>query len=182
MNHLETEPHADGREVVRTRPESPSAAAGAEPDVVGAGDAHSNAEPRSWLRLATAVMFVHELDRSVAFYGELLAWDVTVRDDTVALLVSPDGFQLYLRCRGPNIQHPLGQVGIQYLMWTVENEDDLRRCERVLRAESTHVTSHTADGFTVVEGRGPDLVPILITYPGPEHAPRHQIMQRVYSW
>jgi hypothetical protein len=127
-------------------------------------------------------MFVHELDRSAAFYEELLGWDVTVRDYTAALLVSPDGFQLYLRSRGPQTPHPLGQIGIQYLMWTAENEDDLARCERVLRAECSRVRRHEADGFTMVEGRGPDYVPILITYPGPEDVPRHRIMQRIYEW
>lgn len=127
-------------------------------------------------------MFVTELDRSVVFYGELLAWDVTVRDNTVALLASPDGSQLYLRRRGPNTEHPLGHVGVQYLMWTAEDDDELRRCERVLREQSTHVTTQTGDGFTVVEGRGPDDVPILVTYPGPEQVPRHEIMQRIYEW
>jgi catechol 2,3-dioxygenase-like lactoylglutathione lyase family enzyme len=127
-------------------------------------------------------MFVSDLDRSVAFYEELLGWDVTVRDNAAGLLVSPDGFQLYLHGRGPRTPHPLGQIGIQYLMWTAENEDDLQRSERVLRAESSRVTRRTAEGFTVVEGPGPDHVPILITYPSPKDVPRHRIMQRIYEW
>jgi Glyoxalase/Bleomycin resistance protein/Dioxygenase superfamily len=136
----------------------------------------------SRLRLASAVMFVTDLGRSVTFYGELLAWRVTLADDTVALLVSPDGFELYLRSMGPRAQHPIGFVGIQYLMWTAEDEDDLRRCERILRAESPHVTSTDGDGFTVVEGRGPDHVPILVTYPGPDEVPRREILRRIYEW
>lgn len=128
------------------------------------------------------MMFVHELDRSVDFYRELLVWDVALRDDSVALLVSPDGFQLYLRDMGPNAQHPLGAVGIQYLIWTADGENELRRCERTLRAHSTHVTTTTDAGFTVVEGRGPDGVPILVTYPGPDEAQRHKIIQRIYEW
>jgi hypothetical protein len=127
-------------------------------------------------------MFVTELERSVAFYRELLAWQVTVADDTVALLVGPNGFELYLRSMGPNAHHPLGFVGIQYLMWTAEDEDDLRRCERVLRAESPHVKSTDGGGFTVVEGRGPDQVPIMVTYPGPDEVPRREILRRIYEW
>jgi predicted thioesterase/catechol 2,3-dioxygenase-like lactoylglutathione lyase family enzyme len=134
------------------------------------------------LRLASAVMFVHELDRSVAFYRELLGLDVTLRDDGVALLVSPDGYQLYLRSMGPRDPHPLGHIGIQYVIWTAEDEDDLRRCERVLRVHSTRVSVQTVDGFTIVEGRGPDDVPVLITFPGPDQAPRHEILQRIYQW
>jgi catechol 2,3-dioxygenase-like lactoylglutathione lyase family enzyme len=134
------------------------------------------------LRLASAVMFVTELERSVGFYQELLGWDVTLRDDAVALLVSRDGFQLYLRSRPTNTQHPLGQVGIQYLMWTAPDEDELHRCERVLQAQATRVTTRTEDGLTVVEGRDLDDVPILVAFPGPGQAPRQEIMQRIYQW
>jgi catechol 2,3-dioxygenase-like lactoylglutathione lyase family enzyme len=134
------------------------------------------------LGLASAVMFVTELDRSVAFYEELLGWRVTVADDTVALLVSPEGFELYLREMRAMTQHPVGFIGIQYLLWTAQGEEDLARCERVMRSESTHVKREAGDGFTVVEGRGPDGVPILVTYPGPDRVPRHEILQRIYAW
>jgi hypothetical protein len=116
----------------------------------------------------------------VSFYRDLLAMDVRIRNHTAALLVSPDGFQLYLRSMGAGAQHPLGHVGIQYLVWTAGSKDDLRRCEHLL-ARSGHVTSQTVDGITVVEGRGPDDVPIVVTYPGPDQAPR-QIPPRIYEW
>lgn len=145
---------------------------------------HSSNHPaeRGRLRLATAVMFVTDLDRSVDFYHELLGWDVALEDNTVALLVSPEGFQMYLHSRGPRAQHPLGQIGIQYLIWTARDEAELHRCLQVLQATSSHDVTTTIDGFTLVEGRDPDQVPILVTYPGPEDAPRHQIMRRAYAW
>ncbi len=164
------------------RPDESSGETGPERDVADAGDRSVDAARRSRLRLATAVMFVTELERSVAFYRELLGWAVTVRDNTAALLVGPDGFQLYLRSMGKNAQHPLGHVGIQYLIWTAEDEADLRRCERILRAQSRQVSSQDGDGFSLVEGRGPDNVPVLVTFPGPDQAPRHLIMQRIYEW
>ncbi|TFB68562.1 VOC family protein [Cryobacterium sp. Hz9] len=134
------------------------------------------------MRLASAVMFVRELDRSVLFYKELLGFDVTVRNNSAALLVGGDGGELYLREIGACAEHPLGPVGIQYLIWTAEDEEELRRCERVLRAQSPHVTSQTIDRFRMVEGRGPDDVPIVVTYPGPEQVPRHEIIPRIYGW
>ncbi len=127
-------------------------------------------------------MFVHELERSVRFYRELLALEVAVHDNTAALLVNPDRFQLYLRSMGWRAHHPLGNVGIQYLVWTADGEDGLHRCEQVLRGWSNNVTRQTVDGFTVVEGRGPDDVPVLVTFPGPDEVPRQKIMRRFYRW
>jgi hypothetical protein len=161
-------------------PDSPTVTS-AEPGTVDVDNTAHNEEQPPRLRLASAVMFVQELGRSVSFYRDLLAMDVRIRNHTAALLVSPDGFQLYLRSMGSGAQHPLGHVGIQYLIWTADDEDDLRRCERLLR-RSGRVTSQTVDGITVVEGRGPDDVPIMVTYPGPDQAPSHQIPPRIYEW
>jgi catechol 2,3-dioxygenase-like lactoylglutathione lyase family enzyme len=127
-------------------------------------------------------MFVSNLDRAVAFYAELLGWTIAVHATSAALLTSRDGFQLYLRSRGPRAPHGLGHIGVQYLIWTAPSERELGRCERVLRRQSGQVTRSTLDGFAVVEGRGPDNVPILIAYPGPREAPRHQVMHRIYRW
>lgn len=141
-----------------------------------------NPARRPRLKLASAVMFVADLARSVVFYQELLGLTATTRSDEAALLVSPDGYQLYLRSMGKRAQHPSGAIGIQYLVWTAEDEADLQRCERVLKAQSPQVTSTTVDGFRMVEGRGPDDVPVVVTYPGPDQAPRHEILQRIYAW
>jgi catechol 2,3-dioxygenase-like lactoylglutathione lyase family enzyme len=157
------------------------AAASAEPGAVDLDSTARNGARPPRLRLASAVMFVRQLDRSVSFYRDLLAMDVRIHDHTAALLVSPDGFQLYLRSMGPGAQRPLGHVGIQYLTWTADSEEDLRRCARLL-ARSGHVTSQTVDGITVVEGRGPDGVPVVVAYPGPDQAPRHEIPPRIYEW
>ena len=162
-------------------PQEPSAGDGAEPkDAAVAHDVGTASV--TGLRLASAVMIVTELHRSITFYEELLGWKVTVSADEVALLVGPEGFQLYLRAMGPGTQHPLGFVGIQYLSWTATDEADLQRCEDVLRRQSTRVTRTAGDGFTIVEGHGPDGVPVLVTYPGPDQVPRHEILQRIYSW
>lgn len=140
------------------------------------------APDRGPLRLASAVMFVTELERSVDFYARLLGWVLALREGTVALLVSSDGSQLYLRARGTGVEHPLGHVGIQYMIWTATDERDLDRCEQVLRTESSQVRRTTDDGITFLEGRGPDHVPVLITYPGPDRAPRRRILERIYAW
>jgi catechol 2,3-dioxygenase-like lactoylglutathione lyase family enzyme len=155
--------------------------AAAEPSpFAGQEDLAERGGPAS-LSLASAVMFVSDLDRAAAFYTELLAWTIAVHASDAALLTSPDGFQLYLRARGPRALRT-DHIGVQYLIWTAPSESELGRCERVLRRQSGQVTRSTLDGFTIIEGRGPDNCPILIAYPGPQEAPRHQVMQRIYRW
>ncbi|WP_457949956.1 VOC family protein [Pseudarthrobacter sp. alpha12b] len=132
--------------------------------------------------MASAVMFVSDLDRSVAFYQEFLGWNVTIHDESAALLVGPVGYQLYLRSMGEKAQHPLGSIGIQYLIWTARDDADLDRCEQMLRKHSSQVTRRTVEGFSLVEGQGPDSVPVMVAYPGPAQAPRHEILQRIYQW
>ncbi|MFB2580457.1 VOC family protein [Herbiconiux sp. P15] len=134
------------------------------------------------MRLSSAVMFVSDLDRSVAFYEELLQLEATVRDTTAALLVGADHYQLYLRGMGQRASHALGSVGIQYLIWSADDLDDLGRCEEVLRRQSPHVTRQHVDGLDIVEGPGPDRVPIMIVHPGPDQLPRDRIIPRLYSW
>jgi catechol 2,3-dioxygenase-like lactoylglutathione lyase family enzyme len=133
-------------------------------------------------RLATAVMFVNALESSVSFYRELLGMEVKARDESAALLVSGDGFQLYLRDKGKRASHSLGSVGVQYVIWAAADEESLRRCERFLKDGSAHVTTQDVAGFTLVEGRDPNGLPVMITYPGPALVERHKIMSRIYSW
>ena len=92
------------------------------------GDAEgaSPLSAHSGVRLASVVMFVHDLDVSVAFSRALLGMEVTVRSPSAALLVSVDDFQLYLRAMTPGATRALGAVGVQYVIWTATDEEDLR--------------------------------------------------------
>lgn len=147
----------------------------------GADEHRDSAAQTHGVRLASAVMFVGDLEPSVRFYCELLNMNVTVRGNAAAPLGNPDGFQLYLRSVGPNAQHALGEI-VQYVIWTAHDPEDLRQCERFLRNAGGHVRTQSADGFTLVEGRDPSHLPVVITYPGPDEAVRHEIMSRIYSW
>lgn len=127
-------------------------------------------------------MFVNALESSVAFYRELLGMEVKTRGEFAALLVSADGSQLYLRDKGKRASHSLGSVGVQYVIWAAADEESLRRCERFLKEGSAHVATKDSVGFSLVEGRDPNGLPVMITYPGPDLVERHQIMARIYSW
>ena len=133
-------------------------------------------------RLGSAVMFVQNLDRSVSFYTDVLALEVADQSATAALLVSDDGSQLILRAMGSNAPHALGSVGVQYIIWTADGKAGLDRCERVLKERSAHRETRGSGGVTVVEGRDPDDIVLMITYPGPDEAPLHELPVRIYGW
>jgi catechol 2,3-dioxygenase-like lactoylglutathione lyase family enzyme len=133
-------------------------------------------------RLSSAVIFVHNLDRSVDFYMDVLGLEVADRSTTAALLNNAAGTQLVLRAMGPGVSRALGAVGVQYVVWTAADSEDLERCERTLRGRAAHQETRGSDGVTVVEGRDPDDLRVVITYPGPEVIPLHRIPPRIYGW
>ncbi|MEP7024224.1 MAG: VOC family protein [Actinomycetota bacterium] len=133
-------------------------------------------------RLDSVVMFVHDLDRSVSFYTDVLAMEVADHSSTAALLAGPSGSQLILRAMGINAAHPLGNVGVQYVIWTAAGPDDLARIEQALKDRSAHRDTRTSEHVSAVEGRDPDDIVVMITYPGPDQVPLHELPVRIYGW
>jgi catechol 2,3-dioxygenase-like lactoylglutathione lyase family enzyme len=133
-------------------------------------------------RLASVVTFVQNLDRSVNFYRAVLALEVTDRSPTAALLVSSGESHLILRSMGPGAVHTLGGVGVQYVIWAAADEEDLDRCERVLKELSAHRDSREDGAVRAVEGRDPDDIVVVVIYPGPDRMPMHELPVRIYGW
>ena len=133
-------------------------------------------------RLDSVVMFVHDLDRSVSFYSDVLNLHVADRSATAALLIGAKRSQLILRAMGRGAEHALGSVGVQYVIWTADDADDLTRCEQALRARSAWRDTRTTEHVTAVEGRDPDDIAVMIVYPGPDQAPLHELPVRIYGW
>jgi catechol 2,3-dioxygenase-like lactoylglutathione lyase family enzyme len=133
-------------------------------------------------RLGSVVIFVQDLDRSVTFYTEVLALKVSDRSPTAALLTSDSGAQLILRAMGSNAAHALGSVGVHYVIWTADGKEDLDRAERALRERSAHRQTRISAGIEAVEGRDPDDLVVMITYPGPDQLPLHELPVRIYGW
>ena len=127
-------------------------------------------------------MFVQDLDRSVAFYRELLDLEISDRSPTACLLTSASGSQLILRAMGGGAVHSLGGVGVQYVIWTAADEEDLDRCERMLKKLSAHRETRIGGPVKAVEGRDPDDIVVMIIYPGPNEAPLHELPVRIYGW
>ena len=133
-------------------------------------------------RLDSVVMFVHDLNRSVSFYSDVLNLHVADRSATAALLIGAKRSQLILRAMGRGAEHALGGVGVQYVIWTADDPGDLTRCEKVLKDRSAWRDTRTTEHVTAVEGRDPDDIVVMITYPGPDQAPLHELPVRIYGW
>jgi catechol 2,3-dioxygenase-like lactoylglutathione lyase family enzyme len=133
-------------------------------------------------RLGSVVIFVRDLHRSVAFYADVLALEVGDRSTTAALLSSAAGAGLILRAMGNAATHPLGSVGVQYVVWTAAGAQDLARCERALAERGAHRDTRTSDGVTVVEGRDPDDMVVMVSHPGPDGLPLRKLPARIYGW
>jgi catechol 2,3-dioxygenase-like lactoylglutathione lyase family enzyme len=129
-----------------------------------------------------AVIYVCDLEHSVSFYTEVLGLRVTDQDPTAALLGSDGRSPLVLRAMGDSATRAPGSVGVECLVWAASGKEDLERADRVLRRRSAYVETRQAEGYTVVEGRDPDTVPVLLAYPTPDEIPLHDLPARVYAW
>jgi catechol 2,3-dioxygenase-like lactoylglutathione lyase family enzyme len=132
-------------------------------------------------RLGSAVMFVQDLGRSVSFYRQVLGLEVVDQTPTAALLTA-DGSQLILRSMGSGAAHPLGGIGVQYVIWTASDAADLERCERTLKDLSAYRDSRAEGQARAVEGRDPDDIVVMMVYPGPDQLPLHELPVRIYGW
>lgn len=133
-------------------------------------------------RLGAAVVFVTNLDRAVGFYTAVLGLAVVDRSPTAALLGEDGGPQLVLRAFGENAVHPLGGLGVQYLVWLTDSRADLDRCTELLRKRSAYRQTHTEGDEIAVEGRDPDDLVLMLAYQPADHPGLRSLPARVYAW
>jgi catechol 2,3-dioxygenase-like lactoylglutathione lyase family enzyme len=133
-------------------------------------------------RLGTAVTFVQQLDRSVQFYTDVLGLQVTDRSATAALLASSGGAQLVLRAMGATGTHGLGTVGVQYVIWTAASADALSQAQKQLERHSSYAGTRSSGEVTVLAGRDPDGVMVMIAHPGPDQEPLSDLPAWIYAW
>jgi catechol-2,3-dioxygenase len=133
------------------------------------------------IKLTAAVVHVRDLQQSTDFYREILLLEVEVTSDDAALLTAPGGDHLVLRAL-PGANRAFGVVGVQFLVWTARDSDDLDRCERELKARDAFVSRSSEQGASVVEGRDPDGVPIVVVYPARPGIGMTAVPARTYGY
>lgn len=131
--------------------------------------------------VASCVIRVIDLERSVSFYRDVFSCRVGVRSEDTVLLLTPKGFQLYLQAKKPYLPRNLGVLGVQQLVWSTSSQSDLERIMNRLRRHDPSIYTHTdaATGVTFLDARGPDSERIIVTYPSPHELARTDIPERL---
>ncbi|GAC1641792.1 MAG: hypothetical protein NVS4B6_13530 [Mycobacterium sp.] len=130
--------------------------------------------PRVW----SYVMRVSNMARSIDFYCDVFECQVTLRDDDSALLLTPDGFQIYLRAHGPAKPRGIMDLGVEHVIWSVTSEAELTQIARRLQTHDPSTYTSTLHGVTFVDAIDPDHNRVLVTYPTPQQVPREVIEGR----
>ena len=127
------------------------------------------------VRLAAVVVFVSDLTGSLDFYQPLLRYRLAASEVGSALLTGPDGSELYLHQASDSSARRSEDYGYRYVVWTAGGPDDLDRCTQVLTDHDGYVSRGTSDGIDTLQGRDPDGLPVLISYPGPDMTPHRHL-------
>lgn len=131
--------------------------------------------------VASCVIRVVDLDRSLKFYCDVFSCRVLIHESDMALLLTPNNFQLYLHADSRLRHRGAATIGVQYLMWATDSESDLQQITQRLRAYDVATFSYTQSGVTFVEGCDPDGERVIVAYPSPRHLPREKIAKRLHA-
>ncbi|MGA8547930.1 MAG: VOC family protein [Mycobacterium sp.] len=131
--------------------------------------------------VASCLIRVSNMDRSLKFYCDVFKCRVLIRESDMALLSTTNGFQLYLQADSGFRHRGAGRIGVQYLMWATDSESDLEQIAQRLRAYDVAAYSYTQGGVSFVEGCDPDRERVIIAYPSPRELPREMIAKRLHG-
>lgn len=134
----------------------------------------------TFAKVASSVMQVSELDRSIGFYRDVFSCVVEIREPDAALLLTPDGFQIYMYTRTSSTYRGVDDLGVQYIMWAVDSEEELQRVTERLCGHDPAIYIHTLNEVCFVDGRDPDGIRVIIAFPSPAQLPRELIDPRFH--
>lgn len=129
--------------------------------------------------VASVLVAVSDLARSVEFYCDVFSCRVALREQDTALLLAPGGFQIYLCAREPSRRSRVGTNGVQYLMWATDSQEELLRISQRLFAYDVTTFTYTENGVTFIEGCDPDGGRVIVAHPSPNQLPREVIAARL---
>jgi extradiol dioxygenase family protein len=129
--------------------------------------------------VAAIVVRVSDLDRSLKFYCDVFSCRIAVREADMALLLTPQGFEIYLHQNDEFHSRAAGALGVHLLMWATDSQSDMQRITDRLRTYDSAVYSYTVEGMTILEGIDPDGFRVIVAYPTARRLPRTAIAERL---
>lgn len=130
-------------------------------------------------RVAACLMRVSDLGHSVNFYCDVFQCDVAIYETDAALLLTPDGFEIYLRTHEASRRGGVTDIGVEQIIWCAGSEEELQRIEQRMRVHDPDTYSNTLGEMSFVDGADPDGIRVLITHPTPQQLPREVIDRRL---
>jgi extradiol dioxygenase family protein len=141
---------------------------------------HRTSEGELSATVASCVVRVANLGRSLQFYCDVFSCRVVIRETDMALLLTPNGFQIYLHeVSGFRRRGAVGSHGVQYVMWATDSQSELRHIAERLRAYDIAVYAHNVNGLAIIEGSDPDRRRVIVAYPSPRQLPRTIVAERL---
>ncbi|AZI65904.1 VOC family protein (plasmid) [Rhodococcus qingshengii] len=132
-------------------------------------------------KVASSVMQVANLDRSVSYYCDVFSCRVALRERDAVLLLTPDDFQIYMYVQKGASLRNISSIGVHYVMWSADTEEELTRISERLRAYDASTFTQVVGGVTFVDGCDPDGIRVIVAYPDPEQLPRELIAPRFHG-
>jgi len=132
-------------------------------------------------RIGGAVVFVRNAARSRDFYRDVLGLDVELDAADATLLAGDGGTKLALR-ELPRAPRVMGGIGVQYVAWVVADAEALEHAQQALTTRGDLINSSTDNGVTVVEGRDPDGIRVVIVHPEMPGAGISELPDRLYAY
>ncbi|OKA07010.1 glyoxalase [Rhodococcus erythropolis] len=106
---------------------------------------------------------------------------VALRERDAVLLLTPDDFQIYMYVRKGASLRNISSIGVHYVMWSADTEEELTRISERLRAYDASTFTQVVGGVTFVDGCDPDGIRVIVAYPSPEQLPRELIAPRFHG-
>jgi catechol 2,3-dioxygenase-like lactoylglutathione lyase family enzyme len=98
---------------------------------MGTDTDHRTSEGELSANVASCVVRVANLDRSVRFYCDVFSCHVVSRGADMALLLIPKGFQIYPHeVSGCQHRGAVGIHSVQYVMWATDSQSELTHMTR----------------------------------------------------
>ena len=113
------------------------------------------------------VINVSDLDRSIAFYRQVLGFTLLSQEEQLAVVGASGGDRsqaIVLRALGSSPLGGAGHIGLRAFILEAESADQMERIAGELESRRLLVTRREHSEWTAVVGRDPEGVTVVVTW------------------